>query len=88
MKISTVDPACKVQGCKVITDVRSDFAWSHLFVVIPDVRSTRLYGQFLVDKIADFTKGILLYMSSCCEHDIFQFRSSPPTDKRKHDMEI
>ena len=32
-RLSTVDPACKVYECKVIPDVRSDFAWSHLLVV-------------------------------------------------------
>ena len=42
----TVEPACKVHGCKVFLDVRSIFGWSQSKYAImsynPDIRSARL----------------------------------------------
>ena len=50
----TLEPACKVHGCKVFSDVRSIFGCSQSKSAIvgsnPVARSARLYGQSYLDK--------------------------------------
>ena len=60
-KLITLEPACKVHGCKVFSDVRSIFGRSQSKYSIvgynPDVRSARLYGEIALDKTLTFQAG-------------------------------
>ena len=63
---TTVEPACKVHGCKVFLGVRSIFGWSQSksdIIGHPDVRSARLYGQFSLDKTLTLQAGATVLMS-------------------------
>ena len=59
--VSTLEPACKVHGCKVFLDARSIFGWSQSKSAVlgynPDVRSARLYGKFSLDKTLTLQAG-------------------------------
>ena len=61
----TLEPACKVHGCKVFSDVRSILGWpqskSAKEGFSPDVRSARLYGQFSLDKTLTLQAGTTVY---------------------------
>ena len=63
----TLEPACKVHGCKVFSDARSIFGWSQSKSATvgynPDVRSARLYGQFSLDKTLTLQPGATVLIS-------------------------
>ena len=65
--LNTLEPVCKVHGCKVFWDLRSNFGWSQSKSAIlsynPDVRSARLYGLFSLDKMLTLQAGatVVLY---------------------------
>ena len=67
---STPEPACKVHGCKVFSDVRSNCAWSQSKSAIvsynPDVSSARLYGQMSLDKTLTLQAGATVLYSGKC----------------------
>ena len=56
-----LEPACKVHGCKVFSDVTSIFAQSQSksarLGYNPNVRSAHLYGQFSLDKTLTLQAG-------------------------------
>ena len=57
----TLEPACKVHGCKVFSDVWSILGRSQSKSARvgynPDVRSDRLYGQISLDKMLTLQAG-------------------------------
>ena len=42
---NTLEPACKVHGCKVFSDVRSIFGWSQTKSAIANYYSARFAGN-------------------------------------------
>ena len=70
-KPSTLEPACKVHGCKVFSNVRCIFGWSQSKSAVlsynPDVRSARLYGQFSLDKTLTLQAGgtVIRFVQRC-----------------------